>query len=162
MMQLTTEQHVFSVSEWIRTGSLQEVANRFGERFPERPVPVKSTIWKNVRKHQREGTSLNLNKGWSGRRRTASTDANIRAMQELLYRNPNVSVRRNSLGIAPSTFNNIVRLDIQWYTYKMIRRHQLLSLLQIFPGDYDSANGFWINNQDSLNSLLLETRQLFS
>ena len=35
MMQLTTEQRVFCVTEWIRTGSLQEVANRFGERFPD-------------------------------------------------------------------------------------------------------------------------------
>ena len=109
------------------TGSLQEVANRFGERFPEHPVPVKSTIWKNVRKYQREGTSLNLNKGRSGRRRTARTDDNIRAVQELLDRDPNVSVRRNGLGIAPSTFNNIVRLDIQGYPYEMIRRHQLLA-----------------------------------
>ena len=127
MMQLTTEQRAFCVTEWIRTGTLQEVANRFGERFPERPVPVKSTIWKNVRKYQREGTSLNLNKGRSGRRRTARTDDNIRAVQELLDRDPNVSVRRNGIGIAPSTFNNIVRLDIQWYPYKMIRRHQLLA-----------------------------------
>ena len=44
MMQLTTEQRVFVVTEWIRTGCLQEVADRFGERFPERPVPAKSTF----------------------------------------------------------------------------------------------------------------------
>ena len=48
------------MTEWYRTGSLQEVGNRFAHQFPGRPVPVKSTIWKNVRKYQREGTSLNL------------------------------------------------------------------------------------------------------
>ncbi len=48
------------MTEWNRTGSLQEVGNRF--RFPGHSVPVKSAaIWKNVRKYQREGTNLNLN-----------------------------------------------------------------------------------------------------
>ena len=45
------------MTDWYRTGSLQEVGIRFAHRFPDRPVPVKSTIWKNVRK---KGTSLNL------------------------------------------------------------------------------------------------------
>ncbi len=47
------------MTEWYRTGSLQVVGNRFAHRFPSRLVPVKSLIWKNVRKYQ-EGTSLNL------------------------------------------------------------------------------------------------------
>ncbi len=49
------------MTEWYRTGGLQEVGNRFDHRFPGRSVPVKSTIWKKVRQYQREGTSLNLN-----------------------------------------------------------------------------------------------------
>ena len=125
-MQLTTEQRVFVVTEWLRTGSLQQVSEAFGQRFPDRAIPAKSTLWKNIRKYQREGTSLNLNKGRSGRRRTARTDENIRAVRELLQRDPHVSVRRNGLGIRPTSFHNIVRLDIRWYPYKMHRRHELL------------------------------------
>ena len=87
-MQLTTEQRVFVVTEWMRTGSLQQVADEFAERFPDRAVPAKSTIWKNIRKYRREGTSLNLNKGRSGRRRTARSNENIRAVCELLQRDP--------------------------------------------------------------------------
>ncbi len=61
MMCLTKEQRVFTVTEWYRIGSLQEVKDRFVHRFPDLPVPVKSTIYKNVRKYDREGTSLNVN-----------------------------------------------------------------------------------------------------
>ena len=39
-MQLTTEQRVFVVSEWLRTGSLQQVSQAFAERFPDRDVPA--------------------------------------------------------------------------------------------------------------------------
>ncbi len=46
------------MTEWYRTGGLEEVGNRFAHRFTARPVPVKSNIWKNVRKHQREGIAL--------------------------------------------------------------------------------------------------------
>ena len=110
----------------MRTGSLQQVADEFAERFPDRAVHSKSTIWKNIRKYRREGTSLNRNKGRSGRRRTARSNENIRAACELLQRDPHVSVRRNGLAISPSSFNNSVRLDIQWYPYIMQRRHELL------------------------------------
>ena len=40
-MQLTTEQHVFVVTEWMKTGSLQQVADEFAEQFPDRAVPAK-------------------------------------------------------------------------------------------------------------------------
>ncbi|CAH1799690.1 unnamed protein product [Owenia fusiformis] len=76
-MQLTQDQRVFVVSKWLRSGSLQQVADQFRERFPDRNVPAKSTILKNIKKYQREGTSLNVNKGRSGRR-TARSDENIR------------------------------------------------------------------------------------
>ncbi len=52
-------QRVFTVTdEWYLTGSLQKAGNRFANRFSGRQH---ATIWKNVRKYQKEGTSLNLN-----------------------------------------------------------------------------------------------------
>ena len=94
-MQLTTEQRVFLVTEWTHSGSLQQVAQAFRRRFPDRNVPAKSTIWKNVSKYQAEGTSLNLNKGRSGRPRSVRTEDNVAAVQQQLGENPQVSAKRN-------------------------------------------------------------------
>ena len=112
-MQLTTEQRVFLVQEYLRTHSLQDVANAFAEQFPNRAPPAKSTIWKNVRKYLQEGTSLNLNQGRSGRPRTARTPQNIEAVRQQLEGNPaNLSGRRNGLGLTQTAFRRIVRLDL--------------------------------------------------
>ena len=71
MVQLTGEQRVFIVLSYTRTLSTTEVRNAFQARFPDRNPPTHpSTILENVRKYQNAGTSLNLNKGNSGRRRT--------------------------------------------------------------------------------------------
>ena len=115
------------MQEYLRTHSLQDVANAFAERFPNRAPPAKSTIWKNVRKYLQEGTSLNLNQGRSGRPRTARTPQNIEAVRQQLEANPaNLSGRRNGLGLTQTAFRRIVRLDLGWYPYKMNVRHQLL------------------------------------
>ena len=42
------------------------------------------TIWKNVKKYKTEGSSLNLNKDRSGRRRTERLKENINLLQEKL------------------------------------------------------------------------------
>ncbi|KAF2358962.1 Protein of unknown function DUF4817 [Trinorchestia longiramus] len=61
-MQLTKEQRIFIVGNFLDSNSIQHVQELFQERFPERNSPSKVTIWKNVRKYKTEGTSLNLNK----------------------------------------------------------------------------------------------------
>lgn len=75
-MQLTKEQRVFVVTNFIKTGSIKQVQDSFEQRFPGRHPPSKPTIWKNVRKYQHEGTCLNLNKERSGRMRTIRTTEN--------------------------------------------------------------------------------------
>ena len=128
-MQLTTDQRVFIVTEWSRSGSLQQVAAAFHERFPDRNVPAKSTLWRNIRKYQQEGTSLNLNKGRSGRRRTVRSEENVAAVRRAIQENPQVSMRRNGQAISKSSFHRIVRQEMRWYPYRMLCRHQLR------PGD---------------------------
>jgi hypothetical protein len=73
------------------------------------------TIWRNVSKYKTEGTSLNLNKGRSGRRRTGRSDENVRRVQEILTENPQISARKNGLNISKSTFNRIIKFDLKWY-----------------------------------------------
>ena len=84
MVQLTTEQRVFIVLHYTQTQNTTAVQNAFRARFPDRDPPHKTTILRNVRKYSSQGTSLNLNKGNSGRRRTARTEQNIAAVRTLL------------------------------------------------------------------------------
>jgi hypothetical protein len=81
MVQLTTEQRVFVVTQFTLLQNVTAVQNAFRIRFPGRNPPVRNTILKNVRKYQNTGTSLNRNKSNSGRRRTARKEANIAAVR---------------------------------------------------------------------------------
>ena len=47
--------------------NVREVQDAFRLRFPDRNPPLRNTIVDNVRKYQNTGTSLNRNKGKSGR-----------------------------------------------------------------------------------------------
>ena len=76
---LTTQQIIFVVVKYQETKSYLTVQNLFREQFPDRGPPSKTTIWKNVQKYQEHGTSLNLNKNRSGRRRTVRSEENIEA-----------------------------------------------------------------------------------
>ena len=103
MAQLTIEQRVLIVKYYIQTQSIAAVRGIKG-RFPNRNLPSKSTIWRNVQKYLRTGTSHNRNKGNSGRRRVARSEENVAAARNLLEENPhNVSPRRNGLGNSRSS-----------------------------------------------------------
>ncbi|KAF2346763.1 Protein of unknown function DUF4817 [Trinorchestia longiramus] len=125
-MQLTKEQRIFIVVNFLDSNSIQHVQELFQERFPERNSPSKLTIWKNVRKYKTEGTSLNLNKGRSGRKSTERAPENVEIVHQALLANPDISSRKNRLGKSKSTFNRIVKLELKWHPYKMHMRHKLL------------------------------------
>ena len=56
-MQLTRQQRVVLVTAWMRSKSYEVVPQEFSEKFSERNVPNKTTIWKkNVKKNCEEGT----------------------------------------------------------------------------------------------------------
>ena len=116
MVQLTTEQRLFIVLHYTQTQNTTTVQNAFRARFPDRDPPHKTTILRNVRKYSSQGTSLNLNKGNSGRRKTARTQQNIAAVFHLL-------ALTSSAG-----FNRITRLDLRWHPYHMHVRHELLAM----------------------------------
>lgn len=125
MVQLTTEQRVFVVSIYLETKSFLAVKDAFRRRFPERNCPCNSTIRKNVEKYRQHGTSLNLNKQFSGRRKSVRTPENIEMVRDHLQENPQVSVRRNGLGLHRSSLHRIIKHDLHWHPYKMHIRHQL-------------------------------------
>ena len=71
--------------------------------YSERLPPNKTTIRKNVKKYEKDGTSFNMNKARSGRRITTRTQENIQAVWQALEKNHGrISARRNGIGISPS------------------------------------------------------------
>lgn len=125
-MQLTKDERVFIVTNYAITRSYRQVQNLFRLQFNQLHPPCKRTIWKNWRKYRQSGTSLNLNKGNSGRLITTRTQRNVRRVLNTVRENPRISCRRNTLGISKSSFNRIIRKNINWYPFKMHVRHQLL------------------------------------
>jgi hypothetical protein len=124
-MQLTVEQRVFVVAKYLETGSYNAVTDAFQQRFPERNPPAKRTIYQNVKKYRNNGTSLNLNRGHSGRRISARTPENIELVRNSLNDNPTVSTRRNEIPISRSTFQRIIKGDLNWHPYRIHIRHEL-------------------------------------
>ena len=95
--------------------------------LPERPPPNKNNICKNV-----NVTSLNMNKGRSGKKRIGRCQENIDIVQEALENNPRgISCRNNGLNLPSATFNHIVSKDLNWHPYRMQMRHGLK------PGDFE-------------------------
>ncbi|KAF2359564.1 Protein of unknown function DUF4817 [Trinorchestia longiramus] len=114
-MQLKKERRIFIVVNFLDSNSIQHVQELFQERFPERNSPSKVTIWKNVRKYKTEGTSLNLNKGRSARKRTERAPKNVEIVHQALFANSDIFSRKNGLGKSKSTFNRIVKLELKWH-----------------------------------------------
>ncbi|KAF2352603.1 Protein of unknown function DUF4817 [Trinorchestia longiramus] len=125
-MQLTKEQRTFIVEKYFLAKSFQQIIQSFQEHFPERQSPTKTTFWRNVTRYRTEGTSLNLNKGRSGRKRTGRSEENLRIVQGALTENPQISARKSRLDVTKSTFNRIMTLDLKWHPYKMHVRNKLL------------------------------------
>ena len=88
MVQLTVEQRTFLVKKVFETGSLEVTRHRFAERFPVRRPSTLKAIRANVRKFSAHGTTLNRNNGNSGRHRTGTSDANIKAVRVRLAEHP--------------------------------------------------------------------------
>ena len=88
VQQLTTEQRNFVVTKYLETKSIKSVQVKLRQSFPNRNVPAKQTSQQKVFKYKRYGTSLNWNKGNSGRRRTIRTQANIKTVQQRLLVRP--------------------------------------------------------------------------
>lgn len=142
-MQLTNEQRVFVVLNFNETQSCTQVRRRFQEKFPERNSPDKKTIYRTVEKFNEHGTILNRNKGNSGRRKTHRTQENIARVQLAVQENPNLSLRRNEIGLKTTTLHRILTQDLKYHPYKMQVKHELLE------PDYARRMAFcnWISTQ---------------
>ena len=125
-MQLTKQQRIFLFTQYSRNKSLQQIRQESELQFPEFAPPTNHTILKTCRKFQDKGIVLNLNKGNSGRIKTARTPENIKRIHEMLIENPRVPTRRNDTGLSRSTVNQIIRKDLNWFPYRIEDHQELL------------------------------------
>ncbi len=95
--QFTPQQRPFMVTSYCQTGNVRETITAFQLQFPQRQPPNAKTIKRNVEKYRIHGTSLNRNKGNSGRHRTARSARNVAAVGAEIARNPGCSSRRNGV-----------------------------------------------------------------
>ena len=133
--QYTLQQRAFLLTEYHRhSRNVARVLESFREQYPAVRCLSRATVYKNVVKYRANGTSLKLNRGRSGRSRSARTQEDIEAVRNAIQNwqkgDEKISARRNGVGVSSATFNRITRLDLQFHPFQMIRRHQLL------PGDY--------------------------
>ena len=126
-MQLTNRTTHFYCEVILRNEKLELSSNQVQNLlFLERLLPNKTTIRKNVKKYERDGPSFNMNKERSGRTITTRSQKIIDTVRQALERNQGrISAGRNGLGILPSSFCQIIKKNLRWCLYKMIRRHNL-------------------------------------
>ena len=125
MPRLTKDERVWICLEYAKTNNAYEVLRRWDERWENVPKPTRRTVMKTYQKFLREGSCLDLNKGRSGRRRTARTVQNIELVRQSLVENGKRSGRRNGLGLSRTTVQRIVHFDIKFHPYVMIRRQKI-------------------------------------
>lgn len=125
MPRLNKDQRVWICLEFGRTNNAHEVSRRWHRRWPNDQAPTIRTILKTFSKFVNEGTCLNVNKGRSGRLRTARTPEIIEQVRNSLNADGLRSSRRNGLQLTRSSFLRIVHLDIKFHPYVLIRRQKL-------------------------------------
>ena len=125
IQRLTKEQRVWVFLERARLDNAAEVKRRWPGRWGNIPAPTERTISTTYRKFLREATCHDLNKGRSGRPRTARTPDNIERVRESLSQHGIRSSRRNGLGLNRSSLHRIAKLDMKFHPYVMITRQKL-------------------------------------
>ena len=124
--QFSGDQRSFMVLSYNRSRSPTETLARFMRQFPGIRPPNRKAVLRNSLKYRSFATSLNRNRGNSGRPRSGRSQKNIAAVRRWLNRNPTATIRRNNVPqVSRSSFNRIVNLDLRWHPYKLIHRYAL-------------------------------------
>ena len=149
--------------EMARLNNTHQVGRSWANHWNEIQAPAVSTIIRNFEKNQEHGTTANLNKGNSGRQRTARSAESIQRVRRSLQRNGVTSARRNGLGLSRSSFSRIVRCDLRFHPYVLITNQALR------PQDPGLRLGFcqWFvqnceSNANFLSNLITSDEEIFS
>ena len=124
MSQLTLIQRTKIIEFWHQTKSVIQVQRRYRQFFKIAAPKYCRTIVKTVGKFSTMGTMCNVNKGHSGRRRSAHSVEYVDAVRESVLRSPRKSIRRLSAetSIPRSSVHRILRADLYLFPFKIQSR----------------------------------------
>ena len=126
MPRLSKDQRVWVCLEHARIQNAAEVRRRWPGRWGSIPAPPNEQSAQRIENFcEKRSTCHDLNKGLSGRPRTARTPENIELVRESLTQHGKRSSRRNGLGLSRSLFHRIAILDIKFHPYVTITRQKL-------------------------------------
>ena len=130
--KFTSEQKLFCVFSKVRGLFTPQIQQEFLQKWPGQKPPDRRSILRFEKTLNEEKNLFDQRKGKSGRRITVRTQENIQSVQNLLESEkdrrpdqPGSSCRRNMLDISKSSFNRIVKKDLGWKPYKIIRRQKI-------------------------------------
>ena len=112
MVQFTIAERMFMVEQFNQTNSIAQTRINYQIEFPNGRVPSRKAIRLNVLKYHQPGTSLNRNRGNSGRLRTVRPARNICDVQRNIEQDSRVSSRCNNVPQLSQSFNRITRQDL--------------------------------------------------
>ena len=128
-----------------REYSPTRVKRNWLQHFPAVPQPSLKAIKKHYEKYRQHGTSLNRNKGNSGRPRTARSQQNIQMVRQSFLQRGHMSSRQNTFQLSRMSFWRITSGEIHFNPYRLIRRQ---NLNQGYPqDDWLSATGWSISHK---------------
>lgn len=109
-----------------------QIQAEFAKKWPAIKPPNRTTIYRHQQALHRNKNLSDQRKGKSGRRVTVRNQENIEAVRSLLEseqsRKPDQAgstCRRNILNISKSSFHRIVKKDLCWKPYRIIRRQKI-------------------------------------
>ena len=126
-MPLTTEQKGKLVEFYLETKSIIKTRRAYCLHFQVKDAPDRKTVWRIVKKFRTERTVHNVNKGRSGRKKSARTPENVEAVRISALRSPKKSTRHRSqeLSLSRSSIRRILKLDLNLFPYHIQVKHKL-------------------------------------
>ena len=130
--KFTPEQKLFCVFSKVRGLKTPQIQFEFLQKWPSQQPPKRNSIFRFEKTLNEEKNVFDQRKGKSGRKITVRTQENINSVENILDSEkdrrpdqPGSSCRRNTLNLTKSSFNRIVRKDLGWKPYKIIRRQKI-------------------------------------
>ena len=99
-MQLSNEQRIFVVTNYLKTRRFKEVQQLFEQRFRDGVSPTEMTIWKIVKKYKTERLSINLNKDRHVAKQNVHRKRFNYLLQEKLIEDSRILARKNGSNIS--------------------------------------------------------------
>lgn len=148
MSQLSKDERTKVVQFYLETRSIVLVQIKFKKHFKVKRAPSGKTIKRLADIFLAEGSVSNRNTGRSGRKKSSTTDLDVREVSEVVSRTPKVSVRRIAqlTKLSKSSVHRILKKSLKLTAYK-------LSVCQsLAPADLERREKFceWFLEQCSL------------